>query len=182
MYGLVNKAVEEMVISQFGEDTWETIKAKAAVEEDMFISNEAYPDDITYRLVASASETLGVTPNQVLESFGIHWVLHTALETYGGLFAAGGTSLPEFLVNLPSFHTRLTLIFPKLKPPTFEVTEFFDGSLHLHYYSDRPGLTSFVIGILKGLGVMYKTQVEIALINSRETGSDHEEFLLTWQA
>lgn len=182
MYGMVNKAVEEMVISQFGEDTWETIKAKAAVEEEMFISNEAYPDDITYRLVASASETLGFTPNQVLESFGMHWILHTALEGYGDLLAAGGATLPEFLQNLPSFHTRLTLIFPKLNPPTFKITEFFDKSLHLHYYSDRPGLTYFVIGLLKGLGVMYKTELGISLINSRAKGSDHEEFLLTWQA
>ena len=181
MYGMVNKAVEEMVISQFDEETWEKIKAKAAIEEEIFISNEAYPDDVTYRLVASASETLGLTSDQVLEAFGIHWVLHTALEGYGELLEAGGTTLPEFLLNLPSFHTRLTLIFPKLDPPTFKIKEFCDNSLRLHYYSQRPGLTSFVIGLLKGLGTMYKTQLDIALVNSRETGSDHEEFLLTWQ-
>ena len=181
MYDMVNKAVEEMVTSQFDEETWEKIKAKAAIEEEIFISNESYPDDVTYRLVASASETLGLTPDQVLEAFGIHWVLHTALEGYGELLEAGGATLPEFLLNLPSFHTRLTLIFPKLDPPTFKIKEFCDNSLRLHYYSQRPGLTSFVIGLLKGLGTMYKTQLDIALVNSRETGSDHEEFLLTWQ-
>ena len=90
MYGMVNKAVEEMVISQFDEETWEKIKAKAAIEEEIFISNESYPDDVTYRLVASASETLGLTSDQVLEAFGIHWVLHTALEGYGELLEAGG--------------------------------------------------------------------------------------------
>jgi hypothetical protein len=31
MYGMVNKAVEEMVISQFDEETWEKIKVKAAI-------------------------------------------------------------------------------------------------------------------------------------------------------
>ena len=182
MYGMVNKTVEEMVISQFGEETWMAIKANAAVEEEIFISNEAYPDDITYRLVGAASKILGLTPEQVLEAFGLHWVAHTAVEGYGDLFAAGGATLPEFLINLPSFHTRLTLIFPKLQPPTFKITEFSEASLHLHYYSHRPGLTAFVIGLLKGLGLMYKTPVEITLLNSHETGSDHDEFLIIWPA
>jgi hypothetical protein len=181
MYGMVNKAVEEMVTNQFDEETWEKIKAKAAIEEEIFISNESYPDEVTYRLVAAASETLGLRPDQILEAFGIHWMLHTAPDGYGELLAAGGVTLSEFLLNLPSFHTRLTLIFPKLNPPTFKIKEISDDSLHLHYYSHRMGLTSFVIGILKGLGIMYKTQLEIALLNSRETGSDHEEFLITWQ-
>lgn len=180
MYGLVNKAVEEMVTSQFGEDTWEQIKTQAGVEEDMFISNEAYPDDITFRLVGAASDILGVEPDKVLEAFGKHWVLHTALDGYGDLLAAGGSTLPDFLLSLPSFHARLTLMFPKLNPPVFKVTGLCADSLHLHYYSDRPGLKSFVIGILNGLGIMYNTPVDISIINSREQGADHEEFLLTW--
>jgi hypothetical protein len=180
MYGMVNKAVEEMVTSQFGEETWEKIKAKTAIEDEIFISNECYPDELTFRLVASASETLGLTPEQVLEAFGMHWVLHTAREGYGELLAAGGTTLSEFLHNLPSFHSRLTLIFPKLEPPTFKVKELDDTSLRLQYYSHRSGLTPFVIGLLKGLGTMFNMPLEITVVETRETGADHEEFLLTW--
>jgi hypothetical protein len=43
MYGLVNKAIEDMVCSQFGEATWKAIKQKAALEMDSFISMEGYP-------------------------------------------------------------------------------------------------------------------------------------------
>ena len=32
MYGLVNKAVEELVVTNFGEDKWEAIKTKAKQE------------------------------------------------------------------------------------------------------------------------------------------------------
>ncbi len=180
MYGMVNKAVEEMVISQFDDETWEKIKAKAAIDVEIFISNETYPDEITYKLVVSAAEILKLTPDQVLEAFGIHWVCHTAPEGYGELFTAGGKTLSDFLVNLPSFHSRIKLIFPKLDPPIFIITEPADNSLSLHYYSPRPGLTSFVIGLLKGLGIYYKTQLDIVLVNSSEAGSDHDEFLLTW--
>jgi len=41
MYGLVNKAVENLVVSNFGDDKSESIKAKAGVGVNAFISNEA---------------------------------------------------------------------------------------------------------------------------------------------
>ncbi|MBA6339353.1 heme NO-binding domain-containing protein, partial [Colwellia sp. BRX8-7] len=44
MYGMVNKAVEDMVCMQFGEPVWEDIKSCAGVDIDVFMSNEAYPD------------------------------------------------------------------------------------------------------------------------------------------
>ena len=37
MYGLVNKAFEELVRSRFGEDTWETIKRNAGVDIEAFV-------------------------------------------------------------------------------------------------------------------------------------------------
>lgn len=44
MYGMVNKAIEEMLVMHHGEDLWEKVKAKAGVAVEVFISNEAYPD------------------------------------------------------------------------------------------------------------------------------------------
>ena len=77
MYGLVNKAVVDLVVNKFGEDTWVAIKKKAGVDHDLFVSMDAYPDDITYRLVGAASEVLGIPPAAVLEAFGEWWVLYT---------------------------------------------------------------------------------------------------------
>ena len=117
MYGLVNKAVEEMVKRGFGPEAWEQVKAKANVEEAVFISNEPYPDELTFRLVHAASEVTGIKPDDILFSFGEHWITHTSRHGYGALMDAGGKTLPEFLINLPHFHTRIALIFPKLRPP-----------------------------------------------------------------
>lgn len=36
-----------------------------------------------------------------------------------------------------------------MKAPSFRCSERFDGSLILHYYSERPGLEHIVIGIVK---------------------------------
>jgi len=123
MYGLVNKAVEEVVVMIHGESVWEQVNAKAGVDMDVFMSSESYSGDITYNLVAAASEVLKVSTEQILTGFGEHGVLHTAQEGCGELISIAGKTLPEFKRNLPDFHSRVTLIFPKLQPPYLNCTD-----------------------------------------------------------
>lgn len=180
MYGMVNKAIQDLVVTNFGEDQWQLIKAKAGVEEDVFLSNESYPDAMTYDLVSAASEVLGVAAREVLIAFGEHWVLKTAREGYGSMLEANGRTLPEFLINLPSFHTRVAMIFPNLQPPRFNCTDVTESSMRLHYHSHRPGLTDFVIGLLQGLGKMFKTELSIEVLERKNEGADHDVFLVGW--
>lgn len=177
---MVNKAVEEMVVMHHGEDTWEEIKALAGVEVDVFLSNQGYPDEITYRLVQAASEVLGRPADEILEAFGEHWVLHTAQEGYGALLRAGGRDLREFLLNLQDFHTRVKMMFPDLRPPAFECTDVTDTSVHLHYRTHRPGMTRFVVGLVGGLGKMFRTPVDVRVIADRQHGADHDVFRIEW--
>ena len=79
----------------------------------------------------------------------------------------GGSNLKEFLINLPSFHSRVMLMYPNLDPPEFKVSDIQDTSLHLHYFSKRPGLQDFMIGLLSGLGKMFDVSVNINLLQSR---------------
>ena len=82
MYGLVNKAVEQLVQRQFGEDKWMEIKNKAGVDSN-FVAMGSYPDEVTFSLVAAASEVLGSPPEAILEAFGEHWIQFTVDEGYG---------------------------------------------------------------------------------------------------
>ncbi len=180
MYGMVNKAIEEMVVMHHGQETWERIKAKAGIDVDVFMSNEGYPDEVTYALVHASSEILGTPVDAILQAFGEHWVLHTAQEGYGGLLRAGGKSLSEFLINLPNFHTRVTMIFPNLQPPSFSCSDVGPTSLNLHYKTRRPGMTAFVVGLIHGLGKMYATPVAVRIETSRAQGADHDVFHINW--
>ena len=181
MYGMVNKAVEDMVCMHHGEAVWEQIKARAGVAVDVFFGNEPYPDEITYKLVTAGSEVLELPPERILEAFGEHWVLHTAQEGYGGLMRAAGKSLPEFLANLPNFYTRVSMIFPKLQPPRFRTSDVTERSLQLHYFTNRPGLTPFVVGLLRGLGKMFHTPVTVEVLEAKAHGADHDVFLAQWE-
>lgn len=88
MYGLVNKAIEDLVCSSHGVETWGRIKSKAGVDIEVFVSSEGYPDELTYNLVGAASEVLGISSEEALHAFGEHWVLYSGREGYGELSAA----------------------------------------------------------------------------------------------
>jgi hypothetical protein len=72
------------------------------------------------------------------------------------------------------------LIYPKLTPPEFKVTEVMENSINLHYFSKREGLQEFVRGLIQGLGIMHNTPVKIDLLQSRLQGSSHEIFNVSW--
>ncbi len=180
MYGIVNKAIQDLVIANFGEEKWEEIRDRSGIEEDFFISSEAYDDDITFKLAIAVSEVMDMSLSDVLIAFGEWWVIKTTKQKYAGLMESGGSTLKEFLVNLPLFHNRVMLIYPKLTPPEFKVSEISEKSINLHYFSKRVGLQDFVRGLIQGLGVMFDTPVQIELLQSRDHGDTHEIFKVSW--
>jgi hypothetical protein len=180
MYGIVNKAIEGLVITKFGSEKWAEIKLKSGVTEDAFLSNQSYPDKTTFDLAISASEVLKIDLKDILIEFGEYWVLNTGQENYGSLMKAGGNNLKEFLINLPNFHSRVMLIYPKLTPPEFKITNIESNAVQVHYYSTRNGLTYFMYGLLSGLGKMYKVDVEINILSEKENNGDHDVFKISW--
>ena len=182
MYGLVNQALEDMVVSRFGAEKWVEIKAGAQVNIPAFISMEPYPDEITYKLVGEACRVLGLGGEEILEEFGKYWILFTGREGYGSFLESGGNDLPTFIQNLDDLHSRVGLLFPGLKPPSFKSTDVCEDSLRLHYYSSRAGLAPFVVGLLKGLGELFNTDTKVLLETSREQGADHDQFFITFKA
>ncbi|MFV0604794.1 MAG: heme NO-binding domain-containing protein [Niabella sp.] len=180
MYGIVNKAIEELITEKFGREKWFTIKENSEIEVDYFLSNEAYNDDITFTLIKVAATTLNIPEKQILNDFGEWWILRTGKEKYGALLEAGGTTLKDFLINLPQFHNRIVLMYPKLTPPEFKVSDVSDNSLQIHYISQREGLHEFVRGLLYGLIKLYQTNAVIELIQSKKNGYAHDIFKVTW--
>jgi len=180
MYGIVNKAIQDLVTSNFGEEKWEIILEKSGVEEDFFISGEAYDDAITFKLAQAVSEEMNLSLQEVLIAFGEWWVVKTTKEKYGGLMESGGSTFKEFLINLPLFHNRVMLIYPKLTPPEFKISDISENSLNLHYFSKREGLQEFVRGLIQGLAIMFGVTASITLLQTRDLGDSHEIFNVSW--
>jgi Haem-NO-binding len=180
MYGLVNQAIEDLIRKNHGDQVWDAVKHKAGVDVEAFVSMEAYPDAVSYGLVGAASEVLGTPAAQLLEAFGEHWTLYTAQKGYGDLLRTGGSTFKGFMQNLHNLHTHVALSFPHLRPPSFWCTDVTDGTMTLHYQSTREGLGPMVVGLVRGLGRMFATEVTITPTRSRTDGADHDEFLVTF--
>jgi hypothetical protein len=181
MYGIVNKSIEELVVANYGQEKWEDIKVKSNINIEYFISSESYDDDITFTLAGTIATELGVTVDEVLSLFGEWWILHTGKNHYGYLLESGGDNFKTFLLNLPSFHNRVMMMYPKLTPPEFKISEVEDNSLHLHYFSKRIGLTAFVYGLMSGLGKFFNTQVTTDHVESLSGQSTHEILKVSWE-
>lgn len=176
MYGLVNRAVQDLVRQRFGAETWEAIKRDAGVEVGDFIGMQSYPDEVTYALVESASRRLGLSATALLEAFGEYWIRYTAQEGYGPMLDLAGTSFLEFVQNLDRLHTHVAAHMPALVPPTFRTEVLGDGHLRLHYYSKRQGLAPMVVGLVKGLAARFGQVATVSSVTSTAEGADHDTF------
>lgn len=176
MYGMINRAVKDLVVERFGAEAWERIRRKAGVNETDFLSMEQYEDATTYSLVAASSEELGVSAEEILQAFGEYWIEYTGAAGYGEIMRAAGNSLPEFLRNLDQLHTRIRFGMPELRPPSFRVSEAPDGALLLRYTSHREGLAPLVLGLVKGLAKRFGETAEVSLISPRSETQPYDEF------
>lgn len=180
MYGLVNLAVQQLVVDKYGEETWEKIKAEAGVDVETFISLEAYPDSVTYQLVGAASKILDTPADLLLEAFGEYWVLYTGKAGYGYLMDPSTSTLTDFLVDLNMLHQRIRMTFPHLQPPHIVCTDITEESLRVHYHSERDGLAPMARGLLKGLGGLFQRNIEVTQVAFKGPGVDHDEFILRY--
>lgn len=182
MYGIVNKSIEELVVTNYGAEKWEQIKAQSGVDINYFISNESYDDEVTYKLAGAIAEELKMPVSEVLQAFGKWWILHTGKNHYGYLLESGGSDFKSFILNLPSFHNRVMMMYPKLHPPEFKISNLEERSVHLHYISGRVGLIDFLYGLLLGLGEFFSTTVHLEFIGSVEGPKTYEIIKVTWEA
>lgn len=180
MYGIVNKSLQELVIEKLSEDKWSSIQEKNCAEHDFFISNEYYNDAITLRLVTAIAKEMNLSISEMMTTFGEWWILKTVKEKYSGFLESCGENLREFIINLPSFHNRIELIYPKASMPEFKVSDQTYNSINLHYLSNRKGFQEFMIGILQGLSIVFNETIHLEMIQSRENGFSHEIFKITW--
>ncbi|MFO1318425.1 MAG: heme NO-binding domain-containing protein [Burkholderiales bacterium] len=179
MYGLVNKAIEDMVTQLKGGAAWEALKRDAGVDLDTFVGMDQYDDAVTYRLVAAASRMLNLPSDEILEAFGEYWTMYTAEKGYGHLMNAAGENVFDVLDSLDDMHTRLEMLYPNMRIPHFDLTRESGTRAVLRYESERDGLAPMVVGLVKGLGKRFDTPLIVERLDRREDGAESDSFRIT---
>lgn len=181
MYGMVNGAMESLIVNLHGEAVWDAICRRAGVERLPFVKLQPYSDRITYDLVAAASAELGTPAEALLHAFGRYWIDYAASHGYAHYLGGVGTDLGDYLAGLDAMHARLSLAMPALRPPGFRVLSRAGTRARLAYHSEREGLVPFVIGLIEGLGERFGTAAEITLTSPRKAANDPDIFEVSWR-
>lgn len=180
MYGLVNQAIKDMVITKFGDEIWIAVCSEAKLEATEFSAMEYYPDTITYSLVGAVSHLLKIPAPTVLSEFGKYWVLYTSKEGYGPILDLFGTDFRSSLMNLNNLHTRMGMTMPQLTPPRFTFAEIANNVYEVGYISQRQGLSPMMFGLLEGLAARHNVQVKIEFFENQH-GEGSKVFKVTVQ-
>ena len=135
MKGIIFNLVEEVVSNRFGEDAWDDLLAAARVD-GAYTSLGSYPDDELFRLVAAASEKLGLPADAVVRTLGEDAIPLLA-DRYPAFFK-GHASTKSFLLTLNDIiHPEVRKLYPGAQVPTFGFEESADDSLVMRYHSER---------------------------------------------
>jgi hypothetical protein len=178
MYGLINAALQELIVARHGRGAWDEIATLAAPDVPIFDKMASYPDELTSRIIATAHQVTGVAVDELIDRLGEFWVSYTDAQGYGSLFDIAGDSLPDFLLSLNTVHARVGRSFPSLKPPSFQFDRAEGGVLRMHYLSERSGLCPMIFGLMRGLSLRFGTEVAVTEEACTRRGAAHCEFLI----
>mmetsp|Transcript_21651 Transcript_21651/g.47288 ORF Transcript_21651/g.47288 Transcript_21651/m.47288 type:complete len:467 (+) Transcript_21651:386-1786(+) len=186
MFGWINDCTECLVLTKFGEETWQRIKEKAGceVQDGGFLRYKYYPDSDTVQLVVAASEVLGIGVDDVLFAFGDYFIDYVQENGYSNVLECLGSNLRDWLSNLNSLHDHLQASYPKgFVAPVFwseDDEELSKGAILVHYYSQRGSLlVPLVVGVIKKVARVY-FDVEIDM-DQLELQDENEAKHTSWR-
>lgn len=151
MYGMIHTAAKDMTMTTYGEETWSNVLSACGLTDEHFHKAEQYSDDITLSLIRAISQETGLGLEDLLRSFGRHWIHFVARSSYKSMFDLAGDNLESFLSNLDEMHDSISETMPDASMPSFEVLSINGREVTVRYRSERTGLEPFVYGLLEGL-------------------------------
>lgn len=165
MYGMIHRAVRQLVLDQKGRAAWEAIEVAAEVTPADFISSATYDDIITTRLLDEAARSLGMETSSLLRQFGAYWVVYAGRGYFSPFLDFTGRDLITFLSNLDLMHKGIHDVMPQSKMPSFKVKSERPGNIVVEYRSTRRGLTPFVEGLMEGLLARFNLDGKIIILS-----------------
>jgi Haem-NO-binding len=166
MKGVLFTVIEEVVISNFGEDAWDEVLRKSGAD-GAYTSLGDYPDSDLFQIVNAMSEVLGRPVPEVLVIGGT--LAFPTLAERHSYIMTGLNTWKDVLVHLVDIiHPEVHKIYAGANAPDFGV-ELTETGLLLEYRSKRR-LCHLAEGLVRGSGDWFKTPVEVEHISCIERG------------
>ena len=170
MKGIILNLVEEAIVAEHGDNTWDSILETSGLD-GAYTSLGNYPDDDLERLVAAGSETLAVQPRDLNRHLG-ELAIQGLAERYPHYFSPHGGTVAFLLTLDDVIHTEVRKLYPESAPPDFWFDAPIANELVVHYRSERR-LCALAEGMIVGAAAHYEEQASIAHESCMFDGADH---------
>jgi hypothetical protein len=158
MKGVVFDLLEQVIVRDHGEDTWDDLLAAADLG-GAYTSLGSYPDDDLTRLVAQASIALGLPAQDIIRWFGRE-ALPLLASAYPEFFTPHTTTRAFLLTLNDIIHPEVRKVYPGADVPEFAMNEGPTGEIVMGYDSKRH-LCAFAEGLIQGAAAHYGEPVVI---------------------
>ena len=75
MKGTIVRCLEDLVVTQFGEDKWQKSLEDAGIKSSrIFLPFEDVEDSVVMKLVTAVCKNLNISLSQAADAFGDYWV------------------------------------------------------------------------------------------------------------
>lgn len=157
MKGVVFNLFEQLVVRDFGEDTWDVL-LDASELDGVYTSLGSYADEDLAKLVSAAADALSMPADDVVVWFGRN-ALPLFAERYPQLFEPHASTRSFILTLNDIIHPEVRKLYPGIDVPEFDF-DLRDEGLVMGYRSPRK-LCSFAEGLLLGAADHYGEQLTI---------------------
>ena len=176
MKGVVFNLLEQLVVRDFGEDTWDGLLDASGLD-GVYTSLGSYPDGDLGKLVSAASDALAMPADDVVSWFGRN-ALPLFFERYPQLFEPHNSTRSFVLTLNDIIHPEVRKLYPGADVPEFDF-EIRDGALVMGYRSARK-MCSFAEGLLLGAADHYGDHLTIVQPLCMKRGDDRCVLELTF--
>ncbi len=155
MHGLINRAVQAVVLSTYGEKRWNDIMDESGLGFTEFEAMLVYPEDQSSRMLRAVEKKLERPLPEILEDVGTFLVSNPQVEALRRLLRFGGVNYVDFLHSLDDLPDRARLAVSDLRLPGLELVEQAPGQFDLLCQPGVPGYAQVLMGVLRAMADDY---------------------------
>jgi hypothetical protein len=179
MKGIVFNLLEEVVVQQFGQDTWEDLVDQAEAS-GVYTSLGNYTDEELVSLVVTAAKALDKTPAEVLRWFGQSAMPLLAIR-YPALFDAHHSSRDFVLSVNKIIHPEVRKLYAGASCPFFHFQPAESGAMMMAYQSERK-LCMLAHGFIEGAATHFHDSADVRHHECMHDGDDKCLLEIRWAA
>jgi hypothetical protein len=168
MKGVVFNLLEQLVVREHGEETWDAL-LDASNLDGAYTSLGNYADEDLMKLVGAAADELDTSPDHVVRWFGRNALPLFAVR-YPQLFEPHDSTRSFVLTLNEIIHPEVRKLYPGADVPVFDFATR-DGVLVMRYRSPRK-LCALAEGLLHGAADHYRERLTITQPQCMNLGDD----------